>query len=89
MFLIDSFSLVLPDVADRCNESDVASVADRVGGDVAHLLDEQVGGVELEPLGGLVAKVDVILRVRDHRQREDPVVGRRRRCGRAREQQGQ
>ena len=67
---IDGNGLMLPDVADRCDEGDIAAVADRVVGDVTHLLDKQVGGVEFESLRGLVPKVNVVLRIRNHGQGE-------------------
>jgi hypothetical protein len=82
MVLVDGPGLVLPDVADRGEEGDIATVVNAAPGDVTHLLDEQVGRVELEAFGFLMPEIDIILGIRNYRQREGIVRGCNRRPAR-------
>src|SRR3546814_13087115 len=74
---------MLPDIAQRRRESDIAALGLRVGGDILHLVEEEFARVERETFLGLVAIVGIILGVGDDRDREFSVLGLRRRLRRA------
>src|SRR3546814_12648815 len=70
---------MLPYIAQRRRESDIAALGLRVGGDILHLVEEEFARVERETFLGLVAIVGIILGVGDDRDREFSVLGLRRR----------
>src|SRR3546814_6148951 len=49
---------MLPDIAQRRRESDIAALGLRVGGDILHLVEEEFARVERETFLGLVAIVE-------------------------------
>src|SRR3546814_7281346 len=65
---------MLPDIAQRRRESDIAALGLRVGGDILHLVEEEFARVERETFLGLVAIVGIILGVGDDRDREFSVL---------------
>lgn len=73
---IDRQRLVLPGIAQRDHEVDVAPLAAGVIGHELHLLHQHRRGIESEAFLFLMRVIDVILRVGDHRDGE-ALVGRR------------
>ena len=62
--------LVLPDIPEGGDESDVTALAFQVVRDVLHLFYEELVGIEGKPFSFLVGIVQVVLGIRNHRDGE-------------------
>ncbi|KEQ52398.1 hypothetical protein BV95_03292 [Sphingobium chlorophenolicum] len=72
------FAGMLPHVAQRRGEGDVAARRLRIGRDIAHLVEEKLASVKGKARIGLMPEIGVILGVGYHRDSELPLPGMRR-----------
>ena len=66
--------LMLPDITQRGNKGDITALAFQIVGNVLHLLQEQLIGVERKALCHLMGVVQIILSIRQNGNRETRIL---------------